>query len=386
MEIEGIEVGRFTIRRAPDNLVDSEDLREAEQTRVLLEAGPLALTHAVISSACSSPFGFCKALTKTLGRGVREPSRLLHHFAYLVEAALLKRWLIDGRFEHVHAHFGTNSTTVAMLCRTIGGPPFSFTVHGIDSVDLNGDAAIRAKVAAAAMVMSVSRHGAETLQRLSTKDEAKIHLVRCIVPADLLKRDTGPPSPEPRLVFVGRLAIEKNPIMLIGAIAVLASDFPDIHLTIVGDGPLRESLVKEIASLRVQEHVCLAGWCDGPRVLEEIRASRALVLCSDAEGLPTVILEAFALGRPVVATAVGGVPEIVRSGETGWLIDSGSVEALTEAIRDALIASPSRLAKLADQGRRRVATNHDEALVGRQLAALFKHSVDQHRATDAPNS
>jgi colanic acid/amylovoran biosynthesis glycosyltransferase len=376
IEAEGVLVGRFTIRRSREGLVDDEDRREAEQTRVLLEAGPLALAGALFAAALGSPRRFSRALRGALRRSLRDPRRSLHQLGALAEAALLKQWLREGRFAHVHAHFATNSATVAMLCRELGGPPFSFVAHGIDAFEQAGQLEIREKLHSAAMAMAVSEHGAEALRRTShSGDVGKIHLVRCILPDDLLDQDPEPPGPEPRLVFVGRLAEEKNPRVLVRAAADLIDDFPDLRLTIVGDGPLRGALASDIDALGVRDHVRLAGWCDGPAVREELRASRALVLCSRFEGLPTVILEAYALGRPVIATSVAAVPELVRPGTSGWLIEPDSFEPLVAAMREALLATPTRLAELASEGRRAVAADHRGSVVGRRLAELFRDSI-----------
>ncbi len=107
-------------------------------------------------------------------------------------------------------------------------------------------------------------------------------------------------------------------------------------------------------------------------MIEEIRASRAMVLPSFAEGLPVVLMEALALGRPVVTTAIGGTPELVQPGVTGWLVPAGSVEALVPAIREALDAAPGRLEEMGRAGVELVSRHHDAVREAGLLLELFE--------------
>ncbi len=107
-----------------------------------------------------------------------------------------------------------------------------------------------------------------------------------------------------------------------------------------------------------------------------ILASRALVLPSFAEGLPVVLMEALALGRPVITSALAGIPELVESGVTGWLVPPGSVDALVPAMRDALQALPARLEEMGRAGKTRVARHHDAVQEARRLIALFRVAVE----------
>src|SRR5439155_12721704 len=107
-------------------------------------------------------------------------------------------------------------------------------------------------------------------------------------------------------------------------------------------------------------------------VRREIESARGLVLPSFAEGLPVVLMEAMALGRPVVATYAAGIPELVRAGAHGWLVPAGSVEDLAAALRELLTTPPERLAVMGKAGAARVAERHDVAHEAGKLAALFR--------------
>ena len=114
----------------------------------------------------------------------------------------------------------------------------------------------------------------------------------------------------------------------------------------------------------------LRGWRSNVEVRKTLMESRALLLPSFAEGLPVVIMEAFALGRPVISTYIAGIPELVDA-SCGWLAPAGDVEALSAAMRDALAAGPERLARMGDEARRRSVARHDVVTSARQLKALF---------------
>ena len=132
----------------------------------------------------------------------------------------------------------------------------------------------------------------------------------------------------------GRLSPEKGYGVLVEAAAVVIRDAPDVGFLHFGDGPLRGEIAERIATLGLTDRFILAGFRDDlPRVYS---ALDLFALPSFTEGLPVVVLEAFASSVPVVATAVGGTPEVVRDGENGLLVPSGNSEALAEAIMSCL--------------------------------------------------
>lgn len=174
------------------------------------------------------------------------------------------------------------------------------------------------------------------------------------------------------MVCVGRFVEQKGHPILIDATALLRDRGVDFELVLVGDGPLRGDLEEQIRAHGLGERVRLVGWQSNEAVRAWLRDSRALVLPSFAEGLPVVIMEALAVGRPVVSTQIAGIPELVRPGETGWLVTPGSVEALAVAIREALEAPVERLAQMGRAGASRVAALHNASQESAVLAGLFR--------------
>ena len=162
---------------------------------------------------------------------------------------------------------------------------------------------------------------------------------------------------------------------MLEAANLLAVQGLEFKLVLVGDGPLRSDIEKQILELGLQNHIEITGWASGDRVQQEILASRAMVLPSFAEGLPVVIMEALALNRPVISTYVAGIPELVEPGVCGWLVPPGSAEILAVAMRAALEAPLEQLEEMGKAGAERVAQQHNVALEAKKLVALFDQAI-----------
>jgi glycosyltransferase involved in cell wall biosynthesis len=134
----------------------------------------------------------------------------------------------------------------------------------------------------------------------------------------------------------------------------------------------------------LEERVELVGWQSNAQVRALIREARALILPSFAEGLPVVLMEALALGRPVIATSVAGIPELVADRTCGWLVPAGSIEQLARAIRECLGASDTLIQRMGMAGRRRVLERHDIAKECRKLADLFRGKANVRPASEEP--
>ena len=131
----GMKVARFSIRSCESELVDEADKLEQELTKVILGIGVKGLVLALLRVALTKPARFLEALRLTFKVGWHSERGIILHLAYLAEACAVLNWFSEQGITHVHAHFGTNSTTVAMLCRVLGGPTYSFTVHGPEEFD-----------------------------------------------------------------------------------------------------------------------------------------------------------------------------------------------------------------------------------------------------------
>jgi glycosyltransferase involved in cell wall biosynthesis len=159
------------------------------------------------------------------------------------------------------------------------------------------------------------------------------------------------------------------------------TDEPGAQLVLAGDGELRPLIERRIRDLGLGEHVKLTGWLDEAAVKTHIRNARVLVQPSFSEGLPVVIMEALALGRPVISTTVGGIPELVRADENGWLVTAGSVDELAGALRKALRTSVAQLDAMGRAGRERVRMKHRAATEVSILEALLFAAIPDRGST-----
>jgi glycosyltransferase involved in cell wall biosynthesis len=143
-------------------------------------------------------------------------------------------------------------------------------------------------------------------------------------------------------------------------------------LVLAGDGPLRGQLDEMIGNYGLKDRIRITGWISSNEVRQEMLAARVLVQPTFSEGLPVVIMEAMALYRPVLATFIAGIPELVRPGETGWLIPAASVDELASAMEACLSAAPQELQRLGEMGHRRVIARHSIDEQATRLAELFR--------------
>lgn len=372
LEACGIEVDRWSIRRTAEPLVDADDRSEASRTRVLLDAGKVGLGLALLRCAVTRPLRTAGALRTALRLSRDSRRGLARHLAYLAEACLLLPHVRRSGSEHVHAHFGTNPAAVALLLHELGGPAFSFTAHGTESFEAPAEIGLARKLAGARFAVAVCEYGRRELSRWCDAGTTRLEVVRCGVDQAFLDEPEQPAPVARRFVCVARLSPEKGHGVLLAALAPLAAEGLDFELVLVGDGDLRAELEEMARSLGLGLRVRFVGWKSNVEVRAEILASRVLVVPSLAEGLPVVIMEALALRRPVIASAVGGIPELVEDGSTGWCVEPDSPAALTTALRAALHATVSERAALGREGARRVALRHDARIEARTMAALFR--------------
>jgi glycosyltransferase involved in cell wall biosynthesis len=372
LEAQGVEISRYSVRPSPDTLVDAQDQAENAQTEVILTQGFLSLILPLLLVLAQTPQTWLKAFVLTLQLGYKSPRGIPIHLAYLGEACWLWQSLKKKNISHLHAHFGTNSTTVALLCQQLGAITYSFTVHGPEEFDQPLTLSLPRKIAGASFVVAISSYGRSQLYRWCPSEAwSKIHLVRCGVDEAYLNREIEPVDLTQQIVCVGRLSEQKGQILLLQAFGQLIAQGIESQLVLVGDGELRTVLTDLIHKYQLEERVKITGWANTAQVQEYLLSSRALVLASFAEGLPVVIMEALALARPVLSTYIAGIPELVEPDKSGWLVPAGSQEALTAQLKVIMELSPARLTEMGTWGRERVQNYHNVQIEAQRLQELF---------------
>lgn len=291
------------------------------------------------------------------------------------QALQLSRLLCDAEVDHIHAHFATSAAAVARIASRLSGIPYSFTAHAkdiyheyVDPDDLSR------KLADAQAVVTVSDFNRQHLEHQFPNCADKVHRIYNGLPLDefvYLRAE----SRLPVILAIGRLVEKKGFSDLVAACALLAQIGLPFRCDVIGGGELEIPLRRQISSLGLESHVRMLG----PQPLDEVvgalrRAAVLAVPCvtastGDRDGMPTVLLEAMALGTPCVATEVTGIPEVVRNEETGLLVPERSPEQLANAIRR-LLADRQLACNLQANARRLIEQQFD---VDRNAAELRKH-------------
>jgi colanic acid/amylovoran biosynthesis glycosyltransferase len=373
MERQGFEIIRISIRGWDNELVDNADLSERQKTKYVLQSGWFALARATLVGVLTRPLRFARALAVAVRMSWQAERALPYHLIYLAEACLILRWLQASGTKHIHAHFGTNSAEVAMLIKLLGGPPWSFTVHGPEEFDKPQFIGLPEKIRQADFVVAVSSFGRSQLLRLvEHKRWDKIHVIRCGLDPEFYAGPSGYPDTR-NLICVGRLCEQKGQLLLLDAARRLTQDKVDFTLTFAGDGELRGELEDLVRDFNLNTKVQITGWISNEEVRRHLLTARCMVLPSFAEGLPVAIMEAMALRRPVISTYVAGIPELVRDGHNGWLVAAGNVESLVEALHACLETPLEKLQEMSDAGFARVVRQHDLAAETAKLASLINN-------------
>jgi glycosyltransferase involved in cell wall biosynthesis len=151
----------------------------------------------------------------------------------------------------------------------------------------------------------------------------------------------------------------------------LIAAHPKSRLVLVGDGPIRAEVEAQVKELNLSHAVEFTGWLDTKNVQQQIRLASALVHPSFSEGLPVVIMEAMAERRPVISTYIAGIPELVKDGETGWLVPAGQEADLAAAMNDCAATNKQDLSGMGEVGFERVLARHHIQTEVAKLIELF---------------
>ena len=373
LEAQGVTVERFALRGWDGDLVDPLDLEELDRTRHTLKDGLGALLVGAVRSGLRQPGPFFKGLKLALAMSRKGARPWPFHLIYLAHACRVMDWLKGSPATHLHAHFGTNSAEIAALVHALGGPGYSFTIHGSEVFDVPAHHALPLKVGGARFaVTSCAYIGSQLMYNTPHTLWNKVNVVNCGLAPSAFEGHAAPLPDAPVFLSVGRFSPEKGHLILLDAFAALHAHHPDARLVLAGDGPMRAEVEARIATLGLSDVVRITGWVTSDQVREELRGARALVHPSFTEGLPVVIMEAMAERRPVVSTYIAGIPELVRPGETGWLVPAGQVAELTAALKACAATPNTDMRAMGEACFERVHARHDAAKEAAKLTALYE--------------
>lgn len=314
--------------------------------------------------------------------GFRQHAALVfqHDYTTICQALVLARKALAAGLKHLHAHFGTQAATVARLAALFSGIHYSFTAHAKDIYHQYDEPVnLDEKIRDAAFTITVSDYNLAHLREHHGGREDNTH--RIYNGLDLSTFTYQPPEKRPpHIVAVGRLVEKKGFPFLIEAMGILRDRGILCHCTLVGAGPQRALLEERINSLNLHDRVQLPGVKTQPQVIDLLRNAAMMVApCiisqgGDRDGLPTILVEAMALGVPCISTRVVGIPELIRDRDTGLCVEPESATQLADAIAD-LLARPDEGLRLARNARALIEQEYDARKNTRLLRSMFEDSI-----------
>ncbi len=335
----------------------------------------------------ANPDGYRRAAAQAIGLALRtrKPFSIGRQFLRAGWFAGIAR---DAGIAHLHGHFANAPTAVAHFVSRMTGIPFSFTAHAKD-LYLTAPALLRERADAAEFVATCTCYNADFLRQLMP-DVArdKISLVYHGIDLSLFRyRPPGYAFVEtaapPLIMSVGRLVPKKGLGDLITACAMLRDRGRTFRCEIVGSGPLREALLAEIASLGLEDCISLRGSMTHADLIHRYAEADLFALPSlitedgDRDGIPNVIVEAMAVGLPVVSTDISGIPEMVIHNETGLLVPPRDPVSLADAM-GLLLAQPALGQRLAARARAKLDGDFDCWQTTRRLGGLMERRFMCH--------
>lgn len=306
----------------------------------------------------------------------------------------LQRAIGRWRPDIILANYGFGGVLMHPIARHLGVPLVT-SYHGVDASrylrDPQWQARYRRLFADAAAITGPSKYVRDRLIEAGASPD-RTHVLHYAIQTDRIRysppgeRFDGGPI---RLLFVGRLTPKKNPIALLRSYAAARRELGELatSLTMVGDGLLRQEVETERARLGLVENVALPGRLTHNEVIEAYRSAHLYVQHSvtapdgDEEGLPVSITEALASGLPVVATRHSGIPEVVRDGVTGYLVDEGDVEGMGQAIAR-LAREPASWDVFGAAARHLLEDEFSVPIVRERLQLLLKNALSASRRAD----
>jgi colanic acid/amylovoran biosynthesis glycosyltransferase len=373
----GVDVSTTSVHASGTGLLSDADRQEFENTHALLPPRWTRVARAHLYALARHPYAYLSTLRLSLAHSRPGARGRVWQVFYFGEAVLAwDHWRRTG-VQHVHSHFVSVSADIAMLASHLGkrsgeGPTaWSATVHGlIELRDVQWPRLVK-KIGDADAIVCISDFTRSQLMAVVDEDQwPKLHVVRCGIEPAAYERVGEPPEGRPRVLCVGRLVPEKGQPVLLHAFARLVERGVDAELELVGHGPAENDLKRLAEQLGVADRVIFAGAVGQDAIRAHYAAASVFCLPSFWEGIPVVLMEALACRRPVIATAVAGVRELVRDGETGLLVSPGREDELADAL-ERLLGDPALGRRMGEAGRRYVAECYDVDSSAESLARLF---------------
>jgi glycosyltransferase involved in cell wall biosynthesis len=376
VEAAGFEVVPFCVRRPGHPAPEAQVI--ADRTAVLYDRPPWRVAATGAAAALSFGKRGWRALRMVLGDMAQVG--VLHAASW----KLLYQWLVAARMArivqaqgctHIHAHFLTVPTQIAMYASAFTGIPFTATGHANDIYE--NALLLREKAQRARALLTISHFNKRYLTTMGVA-AAHVDVVRCAPYFEMAApaRPTMQGAPF-KIGTLCRLVEKKGVEDLIHAVASVCATGANVKLSIAGDGPQRAALEAVVRSYGFASRVEFLGALDHRGVAAWMSSLHLFALAcradrhGDIDGIPVVLMEAMALGVPVLSTRISGIPELVIDGHTGLLAEPADRESLARRIQQSLHSKTSR-EHMSEAGRAHVAAEFGRALNMQRLLRHFE--------------
>jgi glycosyltransferase involved in cell wall biosynthesis len=324
------------------------------------------------------PQRYLSLFWRALWENIRSPKFLMRALLLFPRAVWMADRFQEAGINHIHAHYATHPALVAWLINQLTGISYSITVHAHDI--FVEKPMLATKLQDSVFVAAISEFNRQYLVNLfGPSVKQKIQIVRCGIDPDFYgsaKRVEVSDPERLEIISIGSLQPYKGHAYLVGACGELQKRGIPFRCRIVGGGDLYSMLERLIRENHLEESVELLGPRTQDEVSQLLRTANCYVQPSvitssgKMEGIPVALMEAMASGIPVVATCISGIPELVRNGDTGWLVPSEDVTAIADALSQ-IYSGPAEARRRAAFGRKWVLEEFELSLNARRLASLY---------------
>ena len=295
------------------------------------------------------------------------------------------------RYDVVHVHWPIPHALLGMAARHATGVPLVLTFHGVELTWTRRQwplltPLLRRMIRTADAVTANSSYTAGMIRRVYDREVVRVPF-GATIQAPAAVHDAAKPAGAPfELLFVGRLVERKGVHYLLDALSRLHTSRP-VYLRVVGEGPMRPELEEQVRRLGLADRVLFDGFISKEELAQRFATCDAFVLPAivdskgDTEGLGVVLVEALTYAKPVIASAAGGIVDVIRDDETGLLVQPADAGALATAI-DTLVADPERARRLGEGGKAHVEREFSWPVIIERLVELYR-GLAGHR-TDTP--
>jgi glycosyltransferase involved in cell wall biosynthesis len=378
----GWDIALYPLIRQEQSVIHDEARPWLDKAQPLpfFSAGVLA---ANLRTLFKKPGRYLSLWGQAIAQNLSSPNLLIRAIALLPKAVYAAELMQAEGIQHIHAHYATHPALVAWAIKQLTGISYSVTVHAHDIFVRT--AMLDTKMREATFVAAISNFNRDYLgDKVGQWVKDKIFIVHCgIQPEKYTAKPRQWQAGERfELITIGSLQPYKGQKVLVEACALLRDKGVPFRCQVIGSGEEKENLEQQIAQHHLQNEVLLLGGKKQSEVAELLATAHCYLQPSiitpsgKMEGIPVALMEAMAGELPVLASALSGIPELVRPGETGYLVPPAEAQALADMI-EKIYHEPAEAARLAANGRALVLQEFELRANVEQLAKLFNRFVQR---------